>query len=164
MLQPDLSRLTGRLLTPVALMLMKHRRRTALCAALSVISTCAMGCTRADRYDEPLPRTYAVARLTLSTDSFSDTVSGATVLPEFFAASNVRPLLGRFFVEGEYESVASPVVVLSHELWTKRFGAQPSIIGTRVRLDGREVTIVGVAPPEFGWPKGVSLWVPRSAR
>ena len=138
--------------------------QTAALVAVSVIAINTVGCKRSAQYGEPPANTYSVARFTLSTDSFGDTVTGATVSPDFFPASRTRPLLGRFFAPREYESVAQPVVVISHEFWGQRFNSEPAMIGKRVRLNGRDVTVVGVAAPGFAWPKDVSMWVPQSPK
>jgi MacB-like periplasmic core domain len=135
-------------------------KQTAVLVALSVIAISTVGCRRSEQYAEPPPNTYSVAQFTLSTDSVADTVTGASVLPDFFPATKGRPLLGRSFAPGDYESVAQPVVVISDELWKRRFNTEPTIIGKRVRLNGRDVTVVGVAPPGFAWPKGALVWVP----
>jgi putative ABC transport system permease protein len=55
------------------------------------------------------------------------------------------------------------VVVLSHGIWRRRFGADPSIVGQDIRLNGVPYTVTGVAPPEFkGLYKlfAVDMWVP----
>ena len=127
---------------------------------LSVAAIAAAGCERTSKYVEPPARSYSVGRFTLVAE-FADTVTGAMVSPEFFTASNVRPLLGRLFLPSEYESSAQPVVVISDKLWRRRFNAAPQLIGTRVQLNGRPVTVVGVVPPDFGWPSDAAVWLPR---
>ena len=137
---------------------MKGTRRVL--SALSVAAISAAGCERFSKYGEPPAGSYSVDRFLLTTE-LADTVAGVTVSPEFFSASNVRPLLGRFFFPTEYQSTAQPVVVISEKLWRQRFNAAPQVIGTRVQLNGRAVTLVGVAPPDFEWPAGAAVWLPR---
>ena len=72
-------------------------------------------------------------RFTLATER-TDTLTVAMVSPEFSAASNVRPLLGRFFLQTEYETVRQPVAVISDELWRSRFDTAPQVIGSLVQL------------------------------
>jgi len=56
---------------------------------------------------------------------------------------------------------AAPVVVLSHALWRRAFGADPHVLGTLVRVDGRSRTVVGVMPPSFDLAdRHVDLWLP----
>ncbi|HUQ80960.1 MAG TPA: ABC transporter permease [Gemmatimonadaceae bacterium] len=82
--------------------------------------------------------------LRLSTLSVA-VMPGAVVSSEFFTASGVRPLLGRFFTPNEYETVVQRVAVISDDLWRRRFNAAANLIGTRIQLDGQPVYVVGVA-------------------
>lgn len=83
------------------------------------------------------------------------------VSPSMFDVLGVAPLLGRTFTEQEAELGNDQVVVLSHTLWQTRFGARADIVGTEVRLNGAPHTVVGVMPPEFGFPtRNVRAWVP----
>ncbi len=59
------------------------------------------------------------------------------------------PALGRVLEESDEQPGAAPVAVISHALWGRIFAADPAVLGHTLRLDGREVTIVGVMPPEF---------------
>jgi hypothetical protein len=130
-------------------------------SALSVAAIGATGCERSPKYAEPPASSYSVGQFILEV---ADTVTGATVSPEFFGAANARPLLGRFFLPVEYESIRQPVVVISDKLWRQRFKAAPQLIGTRVQLNGQPVTVIGVAPPDFEWPTGAAVWLPRVPR
>lgn len=94
-------------------------------------------------------------------------MSGTAVSADFFAALRARPLMGRTFVPDDDGSAASRVLVLSHATWTRRFGADPDIVGRSVRVDtGGEnaaeesFEIVGVMPPEFFFPRGADYWTP----
>jgi putative ABC transport system permease protein len=80
--------------------------------------------------------------------------------PNFFSTLGVRPALGRFFAPG---SGREREVVLSGLAWRRRFGADPRVLGTTLRLNGQAFTVVGVAPEEFfGLTRGVmpEVWVP----
>lgn len=112
------------------------------------------------KYAEPPVGSYSFSRAELGIDSVRDSVSVATVEPEFVPASKVRALLGRFFVNGDNAAGALPVMVLTKDLWDRRFRADPTVIGKTARLNGQTVTIVGVAPPDFTIPTGVAVWVP----
>jgi predicted permease len=61
----------------------------------------------------------------------------------------VRPRLGRMFLPGEDLPGAPGVALLSHEEWSRSFGADPEVLGRTVRLDERSWTIVGVLPARF---------------
>jgi predicted permease len=71
------------------------------------------------------------------------------VSPNFFSVLGVRPMLGRGFSKGEDQRGRSDVVVLSYGLWKSDFGGNPNIIGRPIQLNGRSVTVVGVASSDF---------------
>jgi hypothetical protein len=74
----------------------------------------------------------------------------AVVSGNSFAAMGVDPTLGRAFVPDEDRvPLRDAVVVLSHAFWERQFGARPDVLGLRVRLNGTDFAIVGVAPPAF---------------
>lgn len=84
----------------------------------------------------------------------------------------IRPALGRLLVDadaGRTEADAQAVAVLSHAAWTRRFGADPSVIGRTIRIEGAPFTIVGVTPREFfgiavGAPVDVTIPVTMAPR
>jgi len=82
----------------------------------------------------------------------------------YFDVLGVKPSLGRTFTREEYGDRARAfTAVISYRLWKEYFRGDPSILGRAVRINRREVTIVGVAPPEFrGDFPGVALdgWIP----
>jgi putative ABC transport system permease protein len=79
----------------------------------------------------------------------------------FFDVLGLRPAAGRFLPAGESEAGADGVVVLSHALWTSRFGGDPGAVGRRIQLDGRPHRVVGVAPPSADrYPFPVDAWKP----
>ena len=85
---------------------------------------------------------------------------GALVTANYLDVFRVRPERGRIFLDGEDEAGRDRVVVLSHGLWVRRFGADPSVINKPVTLDGRNVLVIGVMPPQFRYPLGAELWQP----
>lgn len=91
-------------------------------------------------------------------------IQGETVSADLFPLLGVQPVLGRVFLPKEDEP-GNHVVILSHELWQRRFGADPNILGRNVTLDGQPFQVVGVMPPRFSFPiRSISpeLWVPVS--
>src|SRR5262249_3741159 len=77
-------------------------------------------------------------------------VWGELVTPNFFDVLRVRPPLGRGFVAADAAAPErEPVAVLSDDCWRRLFGADLSIVGRAITLNGRGFTIVGVAPPGF---------------
>jgi putative ABC transport system permease protein len=82
-------------------------------------------------------------------DTRPERVGGANATASLFRALGVRPLLGRVFGPEDERPDAEGVVLLSHGLWQRRFGGDPSVVGKRVKLNGPEYTVVGVLPPDF---------------
>ncbi len=87
-------------------------------------------------------------------------LNGAQVSAQYFDVFEVRPVLGRVFTPEEDQPGAAPVAVLSHDVWKKRFGSDPNIIGRALILDQRSYRVIGVMGPEFQWPNQAELWVP----
>jgi putative ABC transport system permease protein len=82
---------------------------------------------------------------------------------DFFAVFRVEPLIGRTFTRADDTSGAEPVVVLSHRVWQRRFAGDPKIVGRAIRLDGVNVTVIGVMPESFEYPLfwgAVEIWRP----
>jgi len=75
---------------------------------------------------------------------------GQYVSGDYFRVLGVEPALGRGFRADEDRAEGrDPVVVLGHDFWTSQFGANPSVIGSRIRLNGVELSVIGVAPERF---------------
>jgi predicted permease len=87
-------------------------------------------------------------------------VRGALVMAGFFAMLGVEPELGRGFRDEEHEAGHHEVVVLSHGLWSRRFAADPGVVGSEIRVSGRPHTVVGVMPPGVRFPEDAQLWLP----
>jgi putative ABC transport system permease protein len=86
---------------------------------------------------------------------------GARVSASLFRILRVSPLLGRALIDEENELGRENVVVLSHGLWTRHFGADPSVVGRTIPLNGVPTTVVGVMRPDFVYPsREFELWVP----
>jgi putative ABC transport system permease protein len=92
---------------------------------------------------------FAYHQLTLDSADGPETVLGSTVASNFFAVVGVAPLLGRAFLPGEDEPNKPRLVILSHGLWQRRFGADPKIIGQTVRADKETIEVIGIMPPKF---------------
>lgn len=89
-------------------------------------------------------------------------VRGAAVSPEFFPLFAVQPELGRAITAEDDKPAAPAVVVLSHEMWKTRFGADPAILGRTIRFDGAMPTVVGVMPANFRYPPQTEFWLPMA--
>lgn len=79
------------------------------------------------------------------------------VTADLFSTVGVEPELGRFLGKDADGVDAAREVVLTHALWTERFGADPNVLGRMLQLDGESYEIVGVAPAGFRFPDGISL-------
>jgi putative ABC transport system permease protein len=86
------------------------------------------------------------------------------VTSDFFKVLRVQPALGRGPVTDEEVDGRHRVAVLSDGLWRRRFGADPSIVGRAIPLEGGSYEVIGVMPADFTYPVGATrptdLWVP----
>ncbi len=91
-------------------------------------------------------------------------VFGQMVSADFFRTMGVAMSQGRGFLPAEDEGRgAHPVAVLSHNGWRLHFGADPAIVGTRIRVNGQSVEIIGIASPDFDGAVPMAppaLWMP----
>jgi putative ABC transport system permease protein len=78
-----------------------------------------------------------------------ETVNDAAVSPDYFNVFGVSPQLGRSFVAAEDQPGHDHVLILSHGLWERRFGSDPSIIGRTVRVDREGYVVIGVMGADF---------------
>lgn len=85
---------------------------------------------------------------------------GARVTPNFFQTLSVQPLLGRTFASEDGFLSAPPTIVLSHELWQRRFGGDSRIIGRAIKMEDGPVTVIGVMPADFKYPTFAQVWLP----
>jgi putative ABC transport system permease protein len=98
-----------------------------------------------------------------SDSSDPERVQGAHASPNLFNVLGVWPIKGRAFSEAENIPGANDVVVISHGLWTRRFGARDDVIESTVQLSGRAVRVLGVMPEGFAFPsKETEFWVPTA--
>jgi predicted permease len=95
----------------------------------------------------------------------ADRAAALCVSGNFFDVLGVRAALGRTFVAGDDAPGASPVVVLAHDYWRRRFGGDPAVVGARLTFNGASYRVLGVTPPGFrGAEVGAptDLWVPMA--
>src|SRR5262245_20464026 len=91
---------------------------------------------------------YKDVRLNLTGAGTPENVAGLQVSTEFLSVLGVNPLLGRGFAVGEDAmGGANRVVVLAHELWRRRYGADAGVIGQTISLNQIPYTVIGVLPP-----------------
>jgi predicted permease len=87
-------------------------------------------------------------------------VNGRYVSSDFCAVFDIKPVLGRAFAPGEDEPGVGPVVLISHELWQRKFGGAHDVIGKGITLDDKSYSIVGVLPSTFTLFRKNDVFVP----
>src|SRR5262245_34205173 len=100
-------------------------------------------------------------------DSEAEGLDGLFVTGNYFSALGGTALLGRTLMpEDDQAEGAHPVVVLSHGFWQRRYGAAPDIVGKTILINGRALTVVGVAEASFTGTEGRApdLWLPLLMR
>ncbi|HXW57190.1 MAG TPA: ABC transporter permease [Candidatus Cybelea sp.] len=87
----------------------------------------------------------------------------------FFSVLGTQPMLGQSFAsEDDVDGVGwgppgrNAVAVISYGLWKQFFGADPKALGATIRIDGNPLTVIGVAPPGFDFPRRTVLWKPAA--
>ncbi len=88
---------------------------------------------------------------------------GYTIAAVVILALGIRPLHGRTFAAGEDRLGSEPVLVLSHEYWRQKFGADPQVVGRVLQMNNRPHTIVGVLPAFPQYPRANDVYMPTSA-
>lgn len=95
-----------------------------------------------------------------------ESITATVVTGDYFTALSPQPLIGRLIGESDDRPGAAGVVMLSDSFWRSRFGADPSVIGKTVSVNGLPCTIAGVTPEWFGGAdrdEARELWIPWSA-
>jgi predicted permease len=93
---------------------------------------------------------YRLALPGLTADGRVDQTLASYVTGNYFSVLGVKPALGRLILGSEENQPGEqPVLVLGYSYWQKRFGGNPGVIGKQVRVNGKQATIIGVAPKQF---------------
>ena len=97
--------------------------------------------------------------------TFSDTdeperVRGSAVSWQLFSMLGVAPALGRDFAADDDRPGAAPVLLLSDDLWRRRYNADPGIVGRALLVNGQMRTVIGVLPPRVKFPFLEVAWIP----
>src|ERR1700722_19941366 len=92
-----------------------------------------------------------ISPFSVGREDHAERVWGEMVSGNFFSVLGVRPELGRLFLPSEYGDTpgAYPLAVLSDRYWRSHYHADPSIVGQTIRINQHELTIIGVADPQF---------------
>ena len=83
-------------------------------------------------------------------------IGSLVVASRIFDVLGVRPAVGQFFADDDENPGSPKKVVITHESWTRRFGADPALIGSILEVDNIPRTLIGVTEPGFSFPPGSS--------
>jgi putative ABC transport system permease protein len=90
----------------------------------------------------------------------AERAAGAFVSANAFQVLGEKPTIGRDFVDQDDRPGAPAVVILGSRIWTARYGADPTIVGRSVRVNGLPSTVIGVMPDGFRFPVVSDVWQP----
>ena len=102
----------------------------------------------------------ALVERNLTVDGSTEPIDVAEMTASGFHIARVPPMLGRTLLEDDERPGATPVAVIGHSLWQRRFSSDPRIVGRIVRLGSEQTTIVGVMPQGFAFPVAHEVWTP----
>ena len=104
---------------------------------------------------------YRETQVNLTGGDVPERTQAAAVTASLFRTLAVEPRLGRAFLPEEEKPGAPPAVLLSDGIWRRRFGADPAIVGKKVRINGLETEVAGVMRADFDFPNPeTELWLP----
>jgi putative ABC transport system permease protein len=109
---------------------------------------------------------WAEGQVNLTGDGDPERVSSGSVTANLFSTLGVRAMVGRTFSPAEDVRNGPNVVVLSHALWSRRYAADPGIVGRTIQINGIACEVTGVMPPGFVLPTDYQnpepsqLWLP----
>jgi predicted permease len=90
----------------------------------------------------------------------AERIDGAAVSASLFPTLGVSMIAGRPILSQDDQPGANPVAVISYGLWQRSFGSDQSLVGNTLSLNGMSFTVVGIARPDFKFPRSAELWVP----
>jgi predicted permease len=96
-------------------------------------------------------------------DTGAERLRGEGVTPDYFRALGLTPLHGRLLTDADFAPAAPRVTVISAQLWARRFGSDPQVVGRTLRTEAALFTVVGVAPSGFAGTVEsdvVEFWMP----
>jgi predicted permease len=103
---------------------------------------------------------YRTDNFNLTGQANPERLRGAMASATVFAVLGMRPIVGRTFTDEEDRRGAAPLVVVTSTLWKTRFGGDPAVLGSRIRLNDRAYTVIGVVPADDVVFRRVSMIVP----
>jgi putative ABC transport system permease protein len=103
---------------------------------------------------------HGVSKALNDESGFAERLDANENSADTFKVVGQRPILGRDFTPSDELPGAPPVAILNYGFWERRYGKNPAIIGTTVRMNGAPTTLIGVMPEGFSFPQTVDVWVP----
>lgn len=103
---------------------------------------------------------YATVQTNMTGEGEPEQVRVTNVSANLLPTLGARTSRGRLFTASEDRPGNGQVVVISHGMWQRRFGSDPSVVGRTVRLSGTPFTVVGVMAPEFRFLEETEFWTP----
>ncbi len=92
---------------------------------------------------------FSSVDINLNAGGQAEVVSGQAVSGNYYSVLGVPAIVGRTITDADDHASSAPVAVLSHRFWTKRFSADPSVVGKQININNVAFTIAGVTPPDF---------------
>ena len=130
-----------------------HRERASLIAPVRLEDW-----NRLTRVFHAISGSYT-ENITETSGSEPERLAGRLVMPRFFDVFGMAPLAGRTFVPDEERYGGATAAVISEPFWIRRFARNPAAVGSRLTIDGRGYTIVGVMPRAFT-TAATDVWIP----
>ncbi len=103
---------------------------------------------------------YVDTAFPLTGGGAAEQIPAAQITGGFFTVMATPALIGRTLTDDDARMGARDVVVLSHALWARRFGASRGVLGQQLQIDGVSREIIGVMPPGFQFPLQSEFWIP----
>ncbi len=104
---------------------------------------------------------YSISNVSFTGSGEPEQLPAVYAGDRFFETLGVQPVLGRWFRDEEQiRGKETEVVILSHGLWLRRFGADPAVLGKDIQVNQRPRTVVGVMPAGFAFPARTDLYLP----
>ena len=108
--------------------------------------------------------TAGATTFNLTGDGLAERLIGRAVSWNFLSVLGVKPVLGRDFTPDDDQLGVDHRILISHELWQRRFGGDPAILGRRITLDGETHTVIGVLPAGFRYARPDEIFEPLTPR
>ncbi len=103
---------------------------------------------------------HQAARVNLTESGPPEVLDALLTTSRFFSTLGTGFSRGRSYSADEDKPEAARVAVLSHRLWTRRYGGDPSLVGRPIRIDGNLTEVVGIAPAYMDHTGKVDIWLP----